>query len=246
MVGRSMRVSAAAWLMIFGVVALGGCVGEDATYDDFQDDEDDDGEGCFFESPAPRGPACETVIEHALDGRSTAFGFVGTAPGHRWGEMHGEVTRIRDRRLTLSFGPNDERAFTWPRALPFPISEGDSVVSNTSSAATTYSFPHGELWVHAVVGFSGPGQDMFEVGVLQVGVLHGCQSNQGLTVDPVVVATNGKPTRVLAGHYAQVEGWTFYNHGATTSPGETRCDMVMEGHYFGVWTAEYPRPGTTD
>lgn len=154
---------------------------------------------------------------------------------------------MQDRTLTLTFGSDEERTFTWPRTLPFPITEGDQVIADTSAAATTYSFPHGDLWVHARVGFSGPGQEMFKVGVLEVGAMNGCDSSHpGLTVDPVVMAADGEATRVLAGQHVEVDGWTFYNHGATSSPGETRCDVVMEGHYFGVWTAEHPHPGTTD
>lgn len=228
---RFSRLVGAAWLSALVGVALTGCIA-------------DPYEGCFQET-ALHGPACESEVEAAIDTLRSSLDN-GLASVHRnpMGEKLGEVVAVEGRTLSLDFGRGDVRTFTWLTDLPFAIAVGQEVRAETTAFATTLTFPSGSLWVHAMVGFYGPGQEVFEVGPLEVAHRDGCHSRLGTTVDPVVVASDGKTTRVLPGQQVEVDGWTFHNHGATETPGETDCNMVLEGRYLGIWTAESAHAGT--
>lgn len=222
------KLRTAAWISILTSLSLAACV-----------------EGLFtsdtkcLEDAAPRGPTCGLEVEDAITRLWSSFES-DLALVHRnpMGEKIGEVVEVEGRTLGLDFGGDDVRTFTWLTELPFPIAVGQEVVAKTTESATTLTFPNGSLWVHAMVAFAGPYPEVFEVGPLRITHERGCRSSLGRTVDPVVEDSDGKAARVLPGQVVEADGWTFRNHGATSSPGETSCSMVLEGRYLGIWTAE--------
>lgn len=198
---------------------------------------------CSFDLPSPSGPTCTQEMEAEISKLWDALDS-GLQSIHRYplGEKIGEVTKVDGRDLSLDFGAGDVRTFTWLTDLPFPIAVGQEVVAETTESASTLEFPAGSLWVHAMSAFSGPDQEVFEVGPLRISHEQGCHTSLGHTIDPIVVAPSGKAVRVLPGKQMEVEGWTFHNHGAFSSPGQTKCDMILEGRYLGFWTAAHASP----